>query len=576
LLAAWLALGCTADVRKPNNGSSMTDGSVKEASDSPSSCTGTPVVTAKRVVRLTEYQLLNSYASLFGPEAAATITQNEDPPSLMERELPPIGGDISVSERLFGKYDRLAQAAMKYVFENAATLTPCGATPSDATCVQQHLLSFAEKAFRHPLSAEEHSAINGQFWADMIALGATPAEALRYGIYGILSSPSFIYRSEFGSDVAAAGPLTAYELATTISFFLTDRPPDDQLLAAAAANQLATPDQLRIQATRLLETPEARENLENAVIKYFSLNKAPSVILNPEATPGLSVTGGLQASIFHEGELLMKNLLWSEPLSELLTTRQTWTSAEIATQIYGVAAPNLLDANGFGRVELSADRSGLLTLSTFLLSGARSTGSSPVTRGLAVNGSIVCEVNPPFPQVQDPETGETEPAPAIAAAITALADKSELEKAEYRATAPECAACHQQFDAFGMVLESYDAVGRLRTKDLEGRAIDASWTTTVLPDSVGGAIVRNAAEMAQAFEANGALDRCLAMHFINFALTEVSRGGANNTDLKSAPQTGSCAVQGVIDNFAATDRSFASLMREIAASPTLAVRTKGL
>jgi hypothetical protein len=34
-------------------------------------------------------------------------------------------------------------------------------------------------------------------------------------------------------------------------------------------------------------------------------------------------------------------------------------------------------------------------------------------------------------------------------------------------------------------------------------------------------------------------------------------------------------VQGVIDTFAATDRSFASLMREIAVSDTLALRSKG-
>jgi len=74
---------------------------------------------------------------------------------------------------------------------------------------------------------------------------------------------------------------------------------------------------------------------------------------------------------------------------------------------------------------------------------------------------------------------------------------------------------------------------------------------------------------------SGALDRCMAMNFINFALSEVSRGGANNTDLARAPQTGSCAVERVLDHFAATDRSFASLMREIAASDALAVRSKG-
>jgi hypothetical protein len=48
-------------------------------------------------VRLTEHQLFNSYTSLFGADAAATITENEDPPSLLEREFPPIGGDIGIS-----------------------------------------------------------------------------------------------------------------------------------------------------------------------------------------------------------------------------------------------------------------------------------------------------------------------------------------------------------------------------------------------------------------------------------------------------------------------------------------------
>jgi hypothetical protein len=536
---------------------------------------GASVVAAKRVVRLSEHQLYGSYASLFGPSAAVVITENEDPPSALEREFPPISGDVGVSEGLFALYDRLAQSAMSYVTANAATLTACGAMPSDTTCVKDYLLDFAEKAFRHPLGDEERSALTGRFFSEMTAAAATPAEALGFGVYAVLSSPSFIYRTEFGSDVAAEGPLSPYELATAISLFLTDRPPDAELLAAAASNEFGSEDEIRAQATRLLATPAARENLELALIKYFALTKAPTAILNPEVTPGLSVTRGMQASIFHEGELFMKNLLWSEPLGALLTSRMTWTSAEIATEIYGVAAPTVVGADGFGLVELSADRSGLLTLSTFLLAGARSTGTSPVTRGLAVNGSIVCEVNPTFPEVVNPETGKRERDPEVTAAIEELANESELVKADYRANTPQCAGCHLAFDAFGMVLEPYDAVGRLRTVDLEGRPIDSTWTTTTLPESVGGAMVTNAAETAQALVASGALDRCLTMNFINFALTEVSRGGANNTDLGRAPQTGSCAVKSVVDRFATTDRSFASLMGEIAASEAFRVRSRG-
>jgi hypothetical protein len=87
--------------------------------------------------------------------------------------------------------------------------------------------------------------------------------------------------------------------------------------------------------------------------------------------------------------------------------------------------------------------------------------------------------------------------------------------------------------------------------------------------------VTSAVETARALIDSGALDRCLAMNFLNYALTEVSRGGANNTDLDRAPPTGSCAVQRVLDAFAGTDRSFAALMREIAASDTLALRSGG-
>jgi hypothetical protein len=526
-------------------------------------CTGPSAVVTQRIVRLSEQQLVNSYTSLFAADAAAVILRGEDL-SRAAHQFPPLGGDVGVSDALLDKYDRLAQAAMSYVSRNVGALTPCGATPTDKRCVQQYLLSFAERAFRHPLTIEEQSALTGRLWSDLASAGATLAEALGYGVHAVLSSPSFVYRTEFGSDPGAEGLLAPYELASALSLFLTDAPPDAELLAAAASNRLATRDDVRAQAARLLATPGARSNLERAMIQYFSLSNAPTVVLNPEATPGLTVSAGLQSSIFHEGELFLRNRLWSGALDELLTSRQTWTNAAVATQIYGIPAPDAVDADGFGLVELPPDRSGLLTLSTFLFAGARSTGGSPVSRGLAVNRAIVCEVNPPFPSD-----------PGVGTAIAALAGESELEKAEYRSENASCAGCHARFDAFGMVLEPYDAVGRLRNADPQGRPIDAAWTTTTLPESVGGATVASAADAGRELAGSGALDRCLAMNFINYALAEISRGGANNLDPSRGSQTASCAVQSVIDQFDTTDRSFASLMREIAASDALMLRSTG-
>jgi hypothetical protein len=544
----------------------------------PAGCLGSPLTTPKRVIRLTEYQLFNAYSSVFGPAAAEAITGGEQRPSLIEREFPPISGEIGVSENLFSLYDRLAQSAMAYVNANAGTLTSCGAVPTDANCVQQYVLSLAEKAFRRPVTEAERTAITGQFWAEMTAAPATVPDLLGYGVYGVLSSPSFIYRTEFGDDINVDGPLTQYELANSIAMFITDRPPDAELLAAAAANMLATPDQVRAQATRLLATPEARSNLEVALMRYFALTNTPTVTIGSDVVPGLEITSGLLNSMYHEGELFMKNVLWNGPLANLLTSRQTWTTAQLATDIYGVTTPPTApDADGFGLVELPPDRAGLLTLGAFLTSSSRpAIGGSPVIRGLSINAAIACAVNPAFPEVVDPLTGELIPDPDVLAAIEGLSEASEKERFEYRAMTGTCAGCHSQFDAYGMVLEPYDAAGRLRTVDLDNRPIDATWTTMVLPESVGGAAVTSVAEAAQALAQNGALDRCMAMNLLNFALTEVSRGGANNNDLDAGPQTGSCAVQSVMESFAATDRSFTSLIREIAASQTLGVRSKGL
>lgn len=570
-LLAGTALTCSASCHQHSDsiGAGIADVGAAEG------CIGTPVVVPKRIVRLTVKQLFNSYVSLFGTEVAAEITRNEGASASADREFPPISGDIGVSEALLGQYDRLAQAAMAYVLAHAGTLSGCGAVIADKRCAQQYLLSFAQEAFRHPLSVAEQEAITGQFWTEMMSAGATLPDALGFGIYGILSSPSFIYRTELGSSMAPDGPLELYELASAISFFLTDFPPDRELLVAADSGALSNPREVRTQAARLLATPQARRNLENALITYFSLANARTAILNPDVTWGLAVTGGLQSAIYHEGELFLQNTLWKGALNDLLTSRETWTNADVAVGIYRATAPSDLDAEGFGVVQLSIDRAGLLTLPAFLLAGARPTGGSPVARGLAVNRSIVCEVNPPFPTTLNSQSGALEPDPFVTTIINSLASLSEREQAEYRANASDCAGCHQQFDAYGMVLESYDAVGRLRTTDLEGRPIDEQWTAVRLPESVGGALVTSAAQAAAELAGSGAFERCMAMNFINYALAEVSRGGAHNPDSSKGPQTQSCAVQAVIKQFADTERSFSSLLIEIAASETLSVRGGG-
>ena len=468
LLVGVLAIGCSSDASGPPGAGGAGGGGAS------SGCVGTPVVTPKRVVRLSEHQLLNAYTSLFGEAARprrsrATRTRRRC---------------SSASSRPSAATSASAKACSEssIAWPNRRWTTCRGTRPrspragrcrrtrraSRSTCSRSPRRRFAIRS-----APRNRPRITGQFWTEMTDAGADLAEALAYGVYGVLSAPSFVYRTELGADVAADGPLTPHELASAISFFLTDRPPDAELLAAAAADALGTPDQIRAEATRLLETPEARANLESALIKYFSLAKAQTVILNPEATPGLTVTGGLQSSIFHEGELFMKNVLWSGPLSALLTSRQTWTSA--------------VDRHPDLR-RRGAERSGRRRLRSRRASG-RSRGSAhaldvPARRG-AVDRRLAGR-----PRARRERLDRVRGEPALSREADRRGDRRDRgprrqERARKGASTerrrPSAPAVTGSSTRSGWCSSPTTPSGASARPISQGRPIDASWTTTVLP-----------------------------------------------------------------------------------------------
>jgi hypothetical protein len=551
----------------------------------PGTCDSTVTTTQKRLVRLTDNQLVNTYTALFRGAAADMFTGEEIAPANL-RAFPPLATiGTTIGQSAFDLRDRAAKRAMAYVGTNLGTLTTCGATPSDAACGLAAVLKFAEAAYRRPLVAEETASYQ-TLWSQLTTTnGGSIAEAIQFGYASVLLSPGFLYRTEVGSDWNSAGPLTAYELASELSYFLTDGPPDQELLTAAATNQLTDAatgkEALRTHARRLLASDAGKRNIEAAMISYFQLTAVPGVIIDEGTVPGIQVTSGLKNSMLREAEEFLKNILWQGSLGDLVTSRRTWINSQIAP-VYGLTLQNA-DVNTFTEVMLPEDRAGLLTLSPFLTSKSRPEGTSVVGRGLAVNAALVCAENPPFPE------GNT----IVEDAIASQSGWTEKQKADFRADPMKgavCAGCHSQFDAMGLVLENYDAVGRFRTADPKGNAIDQVWTTSKLPrsfdfdqDGDGApepAMVAGPTHLAQALLRDeptwgtNALTRCMALNFINFALADESQGSARASNGVPAD---SCAVRAVTDAFArSSDKSFTSLLAEIAASETLGNRTPGM
>jgi hypothetical protein len=180
--------------------------------------------------------------------------------------------------------------------------------------------------------------------------------------------------------------------------------------------------------------------------------------------PGLfpQFSAGLASQMYHETELFLKDHIWDSEkgLSSVLTSRSTFLNESLAA-IYEVPFTGATPSE-FAPTELPADqRAGILTQASFMTAFSRTDSTSVVARGLFINGPLFC-----FPKILSP------PESAIAELEAQLAeDLTERERAEHRAMTSPCLNCHNQFDAFGLLLESYDPIGQFRTLE-DGVPID--------------------------------------------------------------------------------------------------------
>ena len=119
------------------------------------------------------------------------------------------------------------------------------------------------------------------------------------------------------------------------------------------------------------------------------------------------------------------------------------------------------------------ERGGLLPMAVFLTQSSPGLRTSPVKRGYWLVRRVLGEVIPAPPAIV-PELPQDE-------AKTDALLKDIL--AQHRSN-PTCAGCHARFDVFGIAMEGYGPVGEARSKDIAGRAIDA---TATFPGDYAGA-----------------------------------------------------------------------------------------
>ena len=311
--------------------------------------------------------------------------------------------------------------------------------------------SFIERAFRRPL--DDHSR---QVYLERPFADAPDADTgLKRAILLALSSPRFLFRE-------TAGSVDGFATAARLSFGLWDSIPDAPLLEAAAQNRLATPDEIRRAAERMVADRRTRSKLRDFFFGWLRVDHGPELVKDAihfsEFSPELAAE--LRASL----ELFLEDVLWRDGADwrRLFLDDAVPVNGRIAP-LYGMSLP--FDA-GFRPVRLDdGRRAGVLTHPYMMSVLAYSGATSPIHRGVFLARNVLGNVLKPPQEAVAPLAPDLHPL------------LSTRERVELQTSDVSCQTCHTMINPLGFALEEFDAIGRHRTSEIRGDArkpIDAS------------------------------------------------------------------------------------------------------
>jgi len=361
-----------------------------------------------------------------------------------------------------------------------ALLFSCAPATSaeEAPCATEIISTVARRAFRRPVNEADLEAPM-TFYREARAAGEDFDAGIRAGLARILTSPSFLFRSERDPADLPAGtphPITDLELASRLSFFLWSSIPDDDLLDLAIAGRLREPGVLETQVRRMIADQRADAMMTAFTGQWLQLRNLDKV--TPDLLMFPDFDDNVRQAFRRETELLFTSVVReNRSVLELLDADYTFVNERLARH-YGI--PGVYGSR-FRRVPVTdPNRRGLLGHGSILSLTSVANRTSPVLRGKYVIANLLN--TPPLPP--PPNVPELE---ASADAERPTTVREQLEK--HRAN-PVCASCHRNIDPVGFALENYDAVGQWREETVDGLPIDATGMLADGTEATGPAALR--------------------------------------------------------------------------------------
>lgn len=357
------------------------------------------------------------------------------------------------------------------------------------TYANEILESFITKAFRRPVT-EDELALYMDYWLSIKDDYPVFEQGIKETLVAVLSSTNFLYLAKPSQEAKLAGlpikvidghatgeptsqisnllgvskanassldkPNSEYALASRLSYFLWNSPPDSELLTLAQNGQLST--QLPQQIDRMLAHEKVMRFIEVFTSQWLRLDRQQSQTVDVSTYP--DYTRFVKQDMALETQHFFKTLL-QDNLSVLNVIDADFTLLnQNLAEFYGI---DNVEGSQFTKVYLKENtaRGGLLSQGAFLTGHADGVHSHPVKRAVWVKEKILGD-SPPPPPPNVPELDTETPG------FEKLTLKQQLELHRDK---DSCRDCHAKIDPYGVVFEKYDAVGRLR-ETYKGKPID--------------------------------------------------------------------------------------------------------
>ncbi len=523
--------------------------------------------------RLSLAQYRNTLYDLFSPGPGRAVVDAaqealDSIPKDGEEGAPFSAMDNRLSQRHIDAYYAVANVIADRATGEAhlgALAGPCALeTQLSKTCLDDFLAGFGLRAYRRPLSKDELA-----FYSEL-SDGSEPHTVFRNVVFTFLMAPPFLYHFETRGQAMDGREdllrLSAYELASRLSYHFWQSMPDAPLLKSAQDGSLLTEAGYREQISRVFASPRTQETIRAFYTEWFGLDRFLGFVntarfhalAQSEPTPLDVREHDYHADMVQEIELLFEYYAWEQEngrFDELLGSTLSLTPSPQLARLYGVAPwdgvsePPQLPKN---------ERAGLLTRAAFLVTGDHS--SAPFHRGAFIRRSILCD-GLAQPNPNDLPPGSLTPPQNNG-------DLSTRQLFEAKTDDVQCQACHAQFNPIGFALETYDSLGRFRDEehvfDADGKQIgtlpvDASVVPRIDPGD--NTSVKSAVEMNARIVKSDRPEACFAKQYFEYTFRR--RGNI---------QQDACAMESIRHRLVADDGGMKDALKSAVLAPAFQIR----